>query len=51
MNGSIKGLDNLKTTYNNDVKVVSELDCLRDQLNLRIQKINALLKIDKNIIN
>ena len=51
MNGASKGIDNLKLTYGDDIKVVSELDCLKDQLQLRIQKINGLLTIDKNIIN
>ena len=51
MNNACKGLDNLKSTYTNDIKVASEIDCLKEQLQLRIKKINTLLKIDKDVIN
>jgi hypothetical protein len=51
MNNACKGLDNLKSTYNNDIKVASEIDCLKEQLQLRIKKINTLLKIDKDVIH
>lgn len=48
MKNASKGLDNLKITYNDDTRIVSELDILKDQLGLRIEKINGILKIDIN---
>ena len=50
MNSACKGLDNLKDTYSGDVKITSEIDLLKDQLNIRIRKINSLLKIDNNLV-
>ncbi len=46
MKNASKGLDNLKMTYNDDTRIVSEIDILREQLALRIEKINGILKID-----
>ena len=51
MNGAGRGLNNLKDTYSNDIKVISEIEILKEQLDLRIKKINSLLKIDKSVIN
>ena len=51
MNSACKGLDNLKDTYSGDVKVTSEIDLLKDQLQIRIRKINSLLKIDNNVVD
>ena len=50
MTSASKGLDNLKITYKDDITVVSELECLREQLDIRIKKINNLLKIDTSIV-
>ena len=50
MNTASKGLDNLKITYKDDITVVSEIECLREQLDIRIKKINNLLKIDTSIV-
>lgn len=46
MNGAMVGLDNLKYTYNEDTRITSEIEILKEQLELRIKKINGLLKID-----
>ena len=48
MKNASKGLDNLKNTYSDDTRIVSELDILLEQLALRIEKINGILKIDIN---
>lgn len=50
MNSASKGLDNLKITYKEDITVVSEIECLKEQLDIRIKKINNLLKIDTSIV-
>ena len=49
MKQSTKGLENLKITYDEDVKIISEIDILIEKLQLRIQKIQNGLKIDKTI--
>jgi len=49
MKQAIKGLENLKITYVEDVKIVSEIDILIEKLQLRIQKIQNGLKIDQTI--
>lgn len=46
MTNSLRGLDNLKQTYSNDVAIHSEINILKEQLELRIKKINSILKID-----
>ena len=46
MSSATKGLDNLKDTYQDDVRVLSEIDILKEQLELRIRKINSILKIN-----
>jgi hypothetical protein len=46
MNGAATGLDNLKFTYLDDTRISSEIEILKEQLELRIKKINSLLKID-----
>ena len=51
MNSACKGLDNLKETYTGDIKIISEIDLLKDQLQIRIRKINSLLKIDNNVLS
>ena len=38
--------DNLKQTYNDDITIHSEINILKEQLELRIKKINSILKID-----
>ena len=40
------GLENLKSTYQDDVRIVSEIDIMIEQLRLRNEKINKILKID-----
>jgi hypothetical protein len=40
------GLENLKSTYSDDVRINSEIDIMIEQLRLRIEKINKILKID-----
>ena len=46
MNSACRGLDNLKLTYNDDTRIVSEISILKEQLELRIKKIHNILKID-----
>lgn len=46
MNGAARGLDNLQSTYSDDTRISSEIEILKEQLALRIKKINSLLKID-----
>jgi hypothetical protein len=46
MTNSLRGLDNLKQTYSDDVAIHSEINILKEQLELRIKKINSILKID-----
>ena len=46
MTNSLRGLDNLKQTYNDDITIHSEINILKEQLELRIKKINSILKID-----
>lgn len=46
MTSCLKGLDNLKNTYQEDVRITSEIDILKEQLQLRIRKINSILKIN-----
>ena len=46
MTSCLKGLDNLKNTYQDDVRITSEIDILKEQLQLRIRKINSILKIN-----
>lgn len=46
MERSCSGLENLKSTYQDDVRIVSEIDIMIEQLRLRIDKINKILTID-----
>lgn len=46
MTNSLRGLDNLKQTYSDDIAIHSEINILKEQLELRIKKINSILKID-----
>ena len=51
MNGAARGLDNLQATYTDDTRISSEIEILKEQLALRIKKINSLLKIDLSHIS
>ena len=51
MKNANKGLANLKITYSDDVRIVSEIDILLEQLALRIEKISSILRIDVNVVN
>ena len=46
LNSACRGLDNLKLTYKDDTRIVSEISILKEQMELRIKKINNILKID-----
>ena len=46
MERACTGLENLKSTYSDDVRIISEIDIMIEQLRLRIEKINKILKID-----
>ena len=47
LKNSIKGLQNLKITYKNDISICSKIDIDIEKINLRIKKINNLLIITK----
>ncbi len=51
MKNANKGLANLKITYSDDVRIVSEIDILLEQLALRIEKISSILRIDVSAVN
>ena len=40
MERACTGLENLKSTYSDDVRIISEIDIMIEQLRLRIEKIN-----------
>ena len=46
LTNSIKGLENLKLTYKNDIAICSKIDVLIEKINIRIKKINNLLTIN-----
>lgn len=45
MQNAIKGLENLKVTYKEDVPIQSKLDLINEKLTMRINKINKVLTI------
>ena len=45
LSNTIKGLQNLKITYHNDISICSKIDVLIDKISIRINKINKLLTI------
>ena len=49
LKNSIKGLENLKLSYKDDISVCSRIDVLIEKINIRIKKVNGLLTI--NTIN
>lgn len=51
MSNARKGLESLKATYTDDTRLVSELDILIEQIGMRIDKINRILKIDIDSID
>ena len=48
LNNSTKGLENLKITYKDDIKICSRVDVIIEKINIRIKKINSLLTINTN---
>jgi len=46
MSNAIKGLENLKVTYKDDVSVQSKLDLINEKMAMRIEKINKILTIN-----
>lgn len=46
MTNAIKGLDNLKKTYKDDVFILSKLDLLIEKLNTRVNKVSKILIIN-----
>ena len=46
LKNSIAGLHNLKITYKTDISICSKIDIHIEKINLRIKKINSLLKIN-----
>jgi hypothetical protein len=51
LKNSIKGLENLKLTYKNDISVCSKIDVLIEKINIRIKKVNSLLTINTKSTN
>ena len=51
LNESINGLQNLKITYIGDVSITSKLDLIITKIQNRINKINAMLKIDTSYVS
>ena len=47
MTNAIKGLDNLKLTYNTDITVISAIDNYKEKLNMRIEGIQNILTINR----
>jgi len=45
LSNAIRGLQNLKLTYNGDISICSKIDIIIDKINLRTSKINKLLTI------
>ena len=41
----LKGIDNLKKTYNGDTTILTELDIIQHKLKLRLEKLNDKLQI------
>ena len=45
---AIGGIGNLKQTYASDVATISSLDIAIEKLNVRVKKIQGILKISKD---
>ena len=45
MQNAIRGLENLRITYNTDIPMQSKVNLLVERLQMRVEKINRLLKI------
>ena len=45
LSNAIKGLQNLKLTYKNDISICSKIDVMIEKITIRIKKINSLLTI------
>ena len=45
MQNAMRGLENLRITYNNDIPMQSKITLLVERLQMRVEKINRLLKI------
>jgi len=50
LKNSIRGLQNLKITYNSDVSFKSQLDIIIEEIEFRIEKIKESLKISIDVI-
>lgn len=45
--GVMRGLDNLKLTYNDDVSIISRINILQERISIRTTKLNNILVIKK----
>ena len=45
LTNSLRGIDNLKTTYKEDVPMISQLDMISSKLNTRLEKMNKICRI------
>tara|TARA_B100001287_G_C22624208_1_gene501662 strand:+ start:256 stop:870 length:615 start_codon:yes stop_codon:yes gene_type:complete len=45
LSNSIKGLENLKTTYKDDIKTISKVDLLIEKINIKIERMSQRIKI------
>jgi len=49
LQNTVKGLQNLKITYKDDISICSKIDVMIEKIDIRIKKINQLLTIKPNI--
>jgi len=47
ISNAVKGLNNLKQTYVDDISTVSSLDIIIEKMNVRVKKISNILQINK----
>ena len=45
LQNSIKGLENLKTTYKHDIKTISQIDLIIEKVNIRVERMSAKVKL------
>ena len=45
LNNSLKGLDNLKLTYKNDIKTISQIDLISEKIKIRADRMNSKIQI------
>ena len=48
ISNAVRGLNNLKQTYVDDISTVSSLDIIIEKMNVRVKKISNILQINKS---